>query len=84
MELFEHRLSVDYTASELDRFCSAYYSNVGTVREKESDSKMNIKSARQFYSPLDHVSKKERRKMKKRDANMRESMRNETVLVLAN
>ncbi|XP_067944429.1 uncharacterized protein [Watersipora subatra] len=45
--------------------CDSYYSNKGRVRESVSMKEMTIKSAKQGHRPEDHLSKAERRKLKK-------------------
>ena len=45
--------------------CESYYSNVGHVRESVSRSEMTVTSAKRGYRDEDHLSKLERRALKK-------------------
>lgn len=65
--IMEHTLSLPKSGrhvSSLDT-CDSYYSNVGPVKECVSATEMNIKSAKRGHRTRDHLSKKERRALKK-------------------
>ena len=59
------RFGVDHHSRIHYDHCNAYYSNQGTVRECISESVMNVNSAKQGHREHDHLSKKERAKLKK-------------------
>ena len=62
----EHRLRPSFQSSH-DNWdtCESYYSNVGHVRESVSRSEMTVTSAKRGYRDEDHLSKLERRALKK-------------------
>jgi len=62
----EHTLTVPKTGGIVDMdTCNSYYNNVGPVTECVSKSEMTVESAKQGHREQDHLSKLERRFVKK-------------------
>ena len=65
MAIMEHTRNIGEACDEHQRSCSSLYSNYGDVLEKQSHREMNMKSAMQGNYTSDHLSKKERRELKR-------------------
>lgn len=65
MAVMEHTRTVGQAIDEHEKSCSALHSNYGDVLEKKSHSEMNMKSAMQGYYESDHLSKQERRELRR-------------------
>lgn len=63
----EHTLSLPNAGHHIAGFktCDSYYSNNGPVKERLSKTEMNIPSAKRGRSAQDHLTKRERRALRK-------------------
>lgn len=63
--MMEHTLSSCDVRSGSWKTCDSYYSNTGPVRKRVSSSAMTTKSAKRAHNKEDHMTKAERRQLKK-------------------